>query len=198
MSVKTYSDITDVINYVVEPALGDFAADYDMQAIARDIMEWSDEEGAYVVDDDREDFYDIADAHSYGLGLQEIVTPSGMVDSYRSKDGWSIVPEDFEGHSYGLAIRLDGHDARFNLRTDSLAEARDYAKELVEKFANGWRPVNWSRNRADDAYRKANVTRIEVKLYPADADIAEHLEGLEEPRATYIKRLIREDMARRA
>lgn len=60
------------------------------------------------------------------------------------------------------------------------------------------RPVNWSRNRADDAYRKANVTRVEVKLYPADADIAEHLEGLEEPRATYIKRLIREDMARRA
>lgn len=142
-NVKTYSSITDVIDYVVEPALGDFAADYDMESIARDIMEWSDEEGAYVVDDDREDFYDIADAHSYNLGLQEIVTPSGMIDSYRSKDGWSLVPEDFEGHSYGLAIRLDGRDARFNLRTASLAEACAYARELVEKFANGWRPVNW-------------------------------------------------------
>ena len=42
------------------------------------------------------------------------------------------------------------------------------------------------------------MTRIEVKLYPADADIAEHISELDEPRATYIKRLIREDMARKA
>ena len=55
-----------------------------------------------------------------------------------------------------------------------------------------------ARNRADAKYRKANVTRFEVKLYPADSDIAQHLEDLTEPRATYIKRLIREDMARRA
>ena len=55
-----------------------------------------------------------------------------------------------------------------------------------------------ARNRADSKYRKANVTRFEVKLYPADSDIAQHLEDIDEPRATYIKRLIREDMARKA
>jgi hypothetical protein len=55
-----------------------------------------------------------------------------------------------------------------------------------------------ARNRADAKYRKANVTRFEVKLYPADSDIARHLKDIDEPRATYIKRLIREDMARRA
>jgi hypothetical protein len=198
MTTNTYTSIVDVINYVVEPALGDFAADYDMQGIAHDIMEWSDEEGAYVVDEDRDDFYEIAENHSYGLGLQKITTPSGMLDSYRAKDGWSIVPEEFENHSYGLVIKVDGEEARLNLYTDSLKEARVRAKEWAQKFAAGWRPINWARNRADAKYRKANVTRFEVKLYPADSDIAQHLEDLTEPRATYIKRLIREDMERNA
>jgi hypothetical protein len=52
-----------------------------------------------------------------------------------------------------------------------------------------------ARNRAHAKYRKESVTRFEVKFYPADADLLEWLEG-QGPRATYIKRLIREDMER--
>lgn len=77
-----------------------------------------------------------------------------------------------------------------------IADGRVF-EHLSDAMSAARRPQS-ARNKADAAYRKANVKQISVKLYPADADISEHLEGLEEPTATYIKRLIREDMARRA
>ena len=42
-------------------------------------------------------------------------------------------------------------------------------------------------------YRK-KVERLTIELYPTDEDIKQHLEALQEPKATYIKRLIREDI----
>lgn len=42
-------------------------------------------------------------------------------------------------------------------------------------------------------YRK-KVTELRIELYPTDEDIKKHLENLKEPKATYIKRLIREDI----
>lgn len=42
-------------------------------------------------------------------------------------------------------------------------------------------------------YRK-KVVPLQVELYPTDKDIIEWLSSINEPKATYIKRLIREDM----
>lgn len=53
-----------------------------------------------------------------------------------------------------------------------------------------------AQRRANAKYNKNNVTRKVVPLYPTDADLKEWLEALDEPFATYVKRLIREDMAR--
>jgi predicted transcriptional regulator len=44
-------------------------------------------------------------------------------------------------------------------------------------------------------YRK-KITELRIELYPTDEDIKQHLEKLQEPKATYIKRLIREDIKR--
>lgn len=42
-------------------------------------------------------------------------------------------------------------------------------------------------------YRK-KITELRIELYPTDEDIKEHLNKLQEPKATYIKKLIREDI----
>jgi len=42
-------------------------------------------------------------------------------------------------------------------------------------------------------YRK-KVVPLRIELYPTDKDILEWLAQLDEPKATYIKRLIRKDM----
>lgn len=42
-------------------------------------------------------------------------------------------------------------------------------------------------------YRK-KVSELRVELFPTDEDIKQWLAELDEPKATYIKRLIREDM----
>jgi predicted transcriptional regulator len=41
---------------------------------------------------------------------------------------------------------------------------------------------------------KKKITELRIELYPTDEDIKKHLESLTEPKATYIKRLIREDI----
>lgn len=44
-------------------------------------------------------------------------------------------------------------------------------------------------------YRK-KVEKLYIELYPTDEDIKERLAGIDEPKSTYIKRLIREDIKR--
>lgn len=44
-------------------------------------------------------------------------------------------------------------------------------------------------------YRQNKIEHLRVELYPTDADIIERLAALDEPKSTYIKRLIREDIA---
>ena len=47
--------------------------------------------------------------------------------------------------------------------------------------------------KARDNYRK-KITELRIELYPTDNDIKQRLEDIQEPKATYIKRLIREDI----
>ena len=44
-------------------------------------------------------------------------------------------------------------------------------------------------------YRK-KVERLQIELYPTEGDIKQRLAEIQEPKAAYIKRLIREDIAR--
>lgn len=44
-------------------------------------------------------------------------------------------------------------------------------------------------------YRK-KVERLQIDLYPTEEDIKQRLAEIQEPKAGYIKRLIREDIAR--
>ena len=55
-----------------------------------------------------------------------------------------------------------------------------------------------AQNRASAAYRKRSVKQLNIALNATtDRDIIEWLDSIEEGRAAYIRRLIREDMSRR-
>ena len=55
-----YTTKTDAINQYIEPALGDFACDFDMDEIFSHAFEYDEEERAFVLAIDEEDFYDVA------------------------------------------------------------------------------------------------------------------------------------------
>lgn len=57
-------------------------------------------------------------------------------------------------------------------------------------------PLTEAQKRAKAKYEKRNVKHKCVNFYPADADLLAWAEGRDEPFATYVKRLIREDMER--
>ena len=53
-----------------------------------------------------------------------------------------------------------------------------------------------AKRRDRDKYNREKVVRKVVSLYPADADVSERIAEVGEPFATYVKRLIREDIGR--
>ena len=54
-------------------------------------------------------------------------------------------------------------------------------------------PIKPTDRKARSNY-KAKVKRITIELYPTDEDIKTHIESINEPVTTYIKRLIRDDL----
>ena len=70
--MTTYTTINDYLAQVVNPALGEYADDYDTEEIARDMTEWHDEKDANgnillnasgLVERDDADFWEIAQKH---------------------------------------------------------------------------------------------------------------------------------------
>lgn len=55
-----------------------------------------------------------------------------------------------------------------------------------------------ARKRANAKYNRLNAKQKVVRFYPPDYDLVEWCEASGEPFATYVKRLIREDMERHA
>ena len=53
-----------------------------------------------------------------------------------------------------------------------------------------------AQRRAKARYIKNNVKQKQVAFYPGDRDLLEWAESRDEPFATYVKRLVREDMGR--
>ena len=61
---KNFTTIQDAIDYEVEPALGEYASDYDVEAIAREFFDVYDEhDGFYASDDDDARFWAIVEKH---------------------------------------------------------------------------------------------------------------------------------------
>lgn len=56
-------------------------------------------------------------------------------------------------------------------------------------------PIKDTDRKARANYRK-KVERLQIDLYPTEEDIKTRLATLQEPKAAYIKRLIREDIAK--
>lgn len=54
-----------------------------------------------------------------------------------------------------------------------------------------------AQNRANAAYRKKHVKQVNVKFYPSEAPLLEYLDT-KGGRASYLKKLLREDMERSA
>lgn len=70
--MTTYTTISDYIAQIVNPALGEYADDYDTEEIAREMTEWHDEKDADgnillnasgLVERDDVDFWEIAQKH---------------------------------------------------------------------------------------------------------------------------------------
>ncbi|MDY4041308.1 MAG: hypothetical protein SOY67_04315 [Collinsella sp.] len=55
--------------------------------------------------------------------------------------------------------------------------------------------VSDAQKRASSKYRREKTATVVIRLYPTDADVLEWLRS-QESKQGYIKRLIREDMAR--
>lgn len=55
--------------------------------------------------------------------------------------------------------------------------------------------MNDVKRRAKNKY-KSKIEELRIELYPTDEDIKAHLKAQNAPKATFIKRLIREDIAR--
>lgn len=64
--MTTFSTINDVIDYV-STALGDYASDFDVDGIARDITDWRDGKLTLIIDDPDERFWEIAEQHRIGV-----------------------------------------------------------------------------------------------------------------------------------
>lgn len=58
----TFSSIDEVVAYVTD-ALGDFAEEYDVEAIARSVSEWQEGELRLAIEDPDERFWQIAEEH---------------------------------------------------------------------------------------------------------------------------------------
>lgn len=62
MAAKVYTTKTDAIDYAIEPALGEYASDFDMGAMFDELFEYDEKEGGFV---ERAgiDFFEVAQAH---------------------------------------------------------------------------------------------------------------------------------------
>ena len=56
--------------------------------------------------------------------------------------------------------------------------------------------ITEAQKRAKDKYRAEKVKRISIEFYPSEAELWEHLQS-QEKKQTYIKELIKKDMANR-
>lgn len=55
-----YTTKNDAIDQYIEPALGDFASDFDMDEIFNRAFKYDKEERAFVLAIDEDDFFDVA------------------------------------------------------------------------------------------------------------------------------------------
>lgn len=139
---KTYTTIEDVIKYEVEPALGDFVTQYDVEAIARECWILTDD-GIYF-QNPQYDFWEVAQRHDITLNWESV---DSAVCTYITKDhgGATLIRETRnEGivKCHGISV---GHaHLAFKVRCESGA-ASDMvaeAERTLRRLEEGWKPIN--------------------------------------------------------
>jgi hypothetical protein len=137
---RHYTTIEDVIAYEVEPALGDFVTQHDVEAIARECWILTDD-GIYL-QNPQYDFWEVAQRHD----LTQNWKPDS-VDVYTTKDhgGATLIRETSnESIVKCHGIRVGHAHLAFKVRCESgylldmVAEAERKLRKLEEK----WLPVN--------------------------------------------------------
>lgn len=126
-----------------------------------------------------------------------ITNTEGEFVELNGDNAWKL--KDKQGFYYMAVMSDEGKIAYVDIdpASDGYRVNGDRLYDTLGKALEAARHPQSARNRAASKYRKDKVKQVVVRLYPADADIEEHLDSIDEPRATYIKRLIREDMERR-
>lgn len=67
----------------------------------------------------------------------------GNLGEMQDGRGNSLVYGEFGPDTYGLYTTVDGAHRVICVRAESPAAATNDASELLDRLANGWRPVNW-------------------------------------------------------
>lgn len=66
--MSTYTTKQDYISQVIEPALGDYAAEHDIDAIADEMLNWHNDIGQPgnngFMEDENKDFWEVVEAHA--------------------------------------------------------------------------------------------------------------------------------------
>lgn len=103
-----------------------------------------------------------------------------------------------EMEDFNAAHEGQGFSTHMTDEYELTAEQSHVMERAAENFREACRQADHPQSassRATEKYRREKVTQAIVRFYPGDADLLEWLEK-QGPRATYIKRLIREDMER--
>ena len=127
MTTKTtFATITDVID-AITPALGDFANDYDIEGIAREISEWKD--GKLVADLDRDDFWDIAQRHDNTAHYEFFAHIDRMLLCRQGERYVELSEDEDTGSSY-----IEGW---FKTEDEAIAFVKDETTDYIDRELGG-------------------------------------------------------------
>ena len=137
---KMYTTIEDVIKYEVEPALGDFVTQYDVEAIAREC--WILTDDGVFMQNPQPDFWEVVKRHDITLNWDPV---DGS--EYRTTDhgGATLVRETtHEGIVYCDGFKVGHSRLCFKARCESgfIMDMVAEAERTLRRLEEGWKPVN--------------------------------------------------------
>lgn len=96
-------------------------------------LESQDAQNSYIIGLISDDM-----ARHYGVDTWESVD-TGFGQEHHCGDAWLTYGE-FGSDTYGLHTTTDGEDTVWNIRAESIAEAKREASRFLARLAHGWRP----------------------------------------------------------
>ncbi len=138
-----YTNLNDIIELEVKPALGGFANHYDVEAIARECWIFTDD-GTYL-QNPQYDFYEVAQRHDLTQNWDPV---TGSVSEWRTTDhgGATLVRESRdESRVYTDGFRYHGKKLGFVVHGEPDWAVHNYiaeAERKLRKLEEKWVPVN--------------------------------------------------------